>query len=233
MKNFVALALVAALLGVCGTAQAAKVWDDMSWWGNTGAEPLPQADSQGRSGYWWWPIEPPAGSDATRAMVGGGCGGVRAGADTDLWGNRGIVYHAWEKPEPPAAVTPPPPPPPAEPVPTRTKVMLNNVLFDFDKSELKPEGKQEVDKLIAEMKKYPGDAVVLHGHTCDIGDAAYNEGLGMRRANAVKNYMVEHGIAADRVKTVSHGENNPAVPNDGPANRKLNRRVEFEISMGS
>lgn len=148
--------------------------------------------------------------------------------DTELWGNRGVVYHCWEKPVPPTPPTPTPPPPAP---PTRTKPVFNNVLFDFDKAVLKPEGKAVVDQVVAEMKAHAQDTIVIEGHTCDIGSDAYNEGLGQRRADAVKSYMVENGIDAARVSSVSKGETTPAVPNDSDANRKLNRRAQFDITI--
>jgi outer membrane protein OmpA-like peptidoglycan-associated protein len=187
----------------------------MSWWGNTGATPEPVKDPRGRAGYWWWPTEPASNVN-----------------DTEVWGNRGVIYYVgWEKPAPTPPVTPPPAPEtPKEP--GRKMILLNNVLFDFDKSTLRPEGKVEIDKLVAEMKKYPGDTVVIMGHTCDIGTDAYNMGLGQRRADSVKAYMLQSGIDAGRVSTVSQGESMPAVPNSSPANRALNRRAEFNITMG-
>ncbi|MBW7864377.1 MAG: OmpA family protein [Candidatus Hydrogenedens sp.] len=220
MKKLLALTLVVALVGLCGTAQAAKSWDDMSWWGNTGATPEPQPESGtcpaqvGRTGYWWWPVEPASNVD-----------------DGELWGNRGIVYHAWEKPAPKVEEPKPEPPKPQPPKVVRTAPVLNNVLFDFDKAVLKPEGKAEVDKLVAEMKKFPKDTVVVEGHTCTVGDESYNMGLGQRRADSVQKYMLESGIDAARVQTVSFGETKPAVPNDTPANRKLNRRAEFKVTV--
>jgi len=211
MKRFVALALVAAVVGACGTAQAAKVWDDMSWWGNTGATPEPVKDSA-RSGYWWWPKEPASNA-----------------GDSELWGNRGIVYSMWEpKKEEPA----PPPPPPEKPVAvTRETPVFNNVLFDFDKSVLKAEGKAETDKVVAAMKQFSKDTLVIEGHTCNVGEEAYNMGLGQRRADAVKQYMIDSGIAASRITAQSYGESQPAVANDTPANRKLNRRAMFKVSV--
>ncbi len=211
MKKIVALALVAALFGACGTAQAAKVWDDMSWWGNTGATPDPQADSKGRSGYWWWPKDPASNA-----------------ADGELWGNRGIVYSQWIKPKP--AEKPPVPGPTPSGHVIHTAIVLNNVLFDFDKAVLKAEGKAEVGKLVAEMKKWPKDTVVINGHTCNVGADDYNMGLGQRRADAVKTYLIENGVAAGRIKTKSLGETKPAVSNDTPASRKDNRRAEFKVT---
>ncbi len=221
MKKLVILAVVIALAGACGTAHAAKSWSDMSWWGNTGAKPEPVADSKGRSGYWWWPTDG-VGGEVAKSVCG-------PDGDNNLWGNRGIVYHAWVKPEPPKVE--PPKVKDEGPKVTRTAIVLNNVLFDFDKAVLKPEGKAEVDKLIAEMKKYDKDTVAIEGHTCNIGSAEYNMGLGQRRADAVKKYMVENGIAESRIKSESFGLTRPAVPNDSNANRKLNRRAEFKIAI--
>ena len=213
MKKLVVLAVVAALFGACGTAQAAKVWDDMSWWGNTGATKAPVADSKGRSGYWWWPTE--AASNAN---------------DSELWGNRGIVYAQWTPKEETKDVVPPPPPEPPK-VETHQVPVLSNVLFDFDKSVVKPEAKATVDAAVKELVDYPKETLVIEGHTCNIGEEAYNQGLGQRRADAVKAVMVQSGIDAARITTVSFGETQPAVPNDTPDNRKLNRRAVFKFTL--
>lgn len=220
MKKALAIALIAVLVGVCGTASAAKHWDDMSWWGKTGATPDPVKDKT-RSGSWWWPKKAASNKD-----------------DNELWGNRGIVYHIMaeakkEEPKPPAPAPTPPPPPPPAPAPKvqRTAIVLNNVLFDFDKSVLKPAGKVEVDKLIGEMKAHPGDKVLIEGNTCDIGTDEYNMGLGQRRADSVKTYVTQNGVDVSRIETKSYGESKPAVPNTSSANRMLNRRAEFKITI--
>ena len=212
MKRFLALALMATLVVMCGNAQAAKHWDDMSWWGNTGATPDPVADSQGRSGYWWWPTQPASNA-----------------GDSELWGNRGIVYHSpWEKP---AAPEPAPAPAPAPAAAKRTIPVLNHVLFDFDKSVLKAEGKAATDQVSAHMKKFGKDSVLIEGHTCNVGDDAYNMGLGQRRADAVDAYLVSTGVDAGRTSTKSFGETSPVNDNSTPALRKLNRRAVFQISI--
>lgn len=216
MKKLVASALVAALWFSCGSAQAAKQWDDMTWWGNTGATPLPQPDTncgcgEPRSCYWWWPTEAASNTD-----------------DRELWGNRGIVYSCWIKPEP---VVETPTVTPEPPKIDRTIPVFNNVLFDYDKSTLKPEGKAEIDKVVAELKANPTDIAVIEGHTDSMGSDAYNMALGQRRADAVRDYMVQTGIEPARVTTQSLGESQPAVPNDTAANRKLNRRAVFRISI--
>lgn len=217
MKRVIVGVLAIAVTGVAGTVSAqtkVRSWDDLSWWAQSEATPNPVKDSR-RSGYWWWPSDPVANAD-----------------DGELWGNRGVVYGMYSPPQPP-----PPPPVKAPPMtqapkPKRSVPVLNHVLFDFDKSVLKAEGKKEVDRLVGMMKQNPGDDLVIEGHTCNVGEADYNLGLGQRRADAVRKYMIDNGMAARRIQTVSKGETEPAVPNDTPANRKLNRRVIFKYSIG-
>ncbi len=212
MRRVVIWALAVSLLLIGGKALAyePKVWEDLSWWGQSGSTPGPYKDPV-RSGYWWWPTEPAANPE-----------------DAELWGNRGVVYGMYEEVAPPP---PPPPPPPVRPTVERTVPLFEHVLFDFDKAVLKPEGKGVVDKVIANMKEFAKDTAVIEGHTCNIGTDEYNTGLGQRRADAVAKYMTDNGIDAARLKTVSLGESQPAVPNDTPANRKLNRRVEIKITI--
>ena len=214
MKKLLVVTLAVAMLAVSGSAFAqGKVWDDLSWWGQSGAKPAPVKDAV-RSGYWWWPTE--AKSNAN---------------DSELWGNRGVVYANYTEPKAAAAVVPAPPPPAPAPKVVREKPIFNHVLFDFDKAVLKPEGKAEADKVVADLKKFDKDTMVIEGHTCDIGTDSYNMGLGQRRADSVKKYMVEQGIAEGRVTTKSFGETKPAVPNDSAEHRKLNRRAMFDISV--
>ena len=216
MKKLLVCALAVAILTMGGSAFAqGKVWDDLSWWGKSGATPAPVKDArENYPGYWWWPLEPKSNAD-----------------DTDLWGNRGVVYAMFAESKPEPMPVPPQPPKGPEPAVIRTAPVLSHVLFDFDKAVLKPEGKAETDKVIADLKKFPNDTLLIDGHTCNIGTPEYNMGLGQRRADAVKKYMVEQGIAADRVQTKSLGLTQPAVPNDNNANRKLNRRVVFNVTI--
>ena len=215
MKNVLAGTLVVGLLLLCGAATAyePKVWDDLSWWGQSGATPAPVKDPV-RSGYWWWPTEPASNAD-----------------DAELWGNRGVVYNIYQPAPEEPPVTPPPPPPAEPPAKTWSKPVLNSVLFDFDKAVLKPEGQAVADEVVAHMREWEKTTVSIEGHTCDIGTDAYNMGLGQRRADAVQKYLVDSGIDAARVKAVSYGESRPAVPNDSAANRKLNRRAVFDIVL--
>ena len=135
------------------------------------------------------------------------------------------------KPEP--APTPPPPPPAAEPV----KIVLEDIHFDFDKATLTKAAKEILARDIATLKENPGVKVQIEGHTCAHGTEDYNMALGERRANAVKEYLVNEGIAADRMTTISYGETRLALPeiptakNKESKEAKTNRRVHFEVNV--
>jgi len=133
------------------------------------------------------------------------------------------------KPEP----TPPPPPPAAEPV----KITLEDIHFDFDKATLTKVAQEILARDIATLKENPGVNVQIEGHTCAHGTEDYNMALGERRANAVKEYLVNQGIAADRMTTISYGETRLAMPeiptpkNKQSTEAKANRRVHFEVNV--
>jgi outer membrane protein OmpA-like peptidoglycan-associated protein len=131
------------------------------------------------------------------------------------------------KPEP----TPPPPPPALEPV----KIILEDIHFDFDKATLTKVATGILDNNIRTLKENPGVNVQIEGHTCAHGSEDYNMALGERRANAVEEYLVNKGIAAGRMTTISYGETRLAVPEiPTPKNKeskeaKANRRIHFEV----
>lgn len=102
-------------------------------------------------------------------------------------------------------------------------------LFDFDKSVIKPEGKQILDNLVNKLKDINLEVVIAVGHTDSIGTDAYNMKLGQRRAEAVKTYLVAKGIEKNRVYTESKGERQPVADNKTAQGRAKNRRVEIEV----
>lgn len=125
---------------------------------------------------------------------------------------------------------PPPPPPPAPaPAPVEEKIVLNGIRFDFDKSVIKPEFVPVLDEAVDILKKHADKKVEIQGHTDSIGTEAYNEKLGMRRADAVKMYLVDKGVTAENLTTESFGESNPVADNDTKEGRAMNRRVEFKV----
>ncbi len=102
--------------------------------------------------------------------------------------------------------------------------------FIEGQSTLTPEQKTELNKRVAVLKKYPEMKVHLYGHTCNHGGDNINELLGFKRAQTVKDYLVQHGIEKSRILEIaSRDKSEPLVPNTSEANRKLNRRVEFRV----
>jgi outer membrane protein OmpA-like peptidoglycan-associated protein len=143
-------------------------------------------------------------------------------------------------PEPPKPVTAPPAPPsPAATLaPPRketrlvktTATMLSDAFFEFDKSTLTPAARSALDGVIARIKTsgFTGN-IRITGHTCDIGSAAYNQGLSERRANSVRNYLVTNGgLSRDVIIAEGMGLRNPRYPNTR-AERYKNRRVDLEF----
>jgi len=102
-------------------------------------------------------------------------------------------------------------------------------LFDFDKSVIKPEGRKVLDGVVSRLQDITLEVVIAVGHTDAIGTNEYNDKLGMRRAEAVKAYLVSRGIEKNRVYTESKGERQPIATNKTAAGRAQNRRVEIEV----
>ena len=100
----------------------------------------------------------------------------------------------------------------------------DRVFFDYDKSSLKPEGKDQLTKWVAFLKMYPNDQLTVEGHADERGTREYNLALGEKRASAVKEYLVANGVAAARLKTVSYGKERPAVLGSNDAAYAQNRR---------
>ena len=133
---------------------------------------------------------------------------------------------------PKAAPAPAPQPAPAPaPAPAAaTKVTYAaDAFFDFDKAVLKNEGKAKLDDLAGKVKGINLEVIIAVGHTDSVGDDAYNQKLSVRRAEAVKAYLVSKGIEKNRVYTEGKGEKQPVADNKTKEGRAKNRRVEIEV----
>ncbi len=108
-------------------------------------------------------------------------------------------------------------------------IVLNNVFFDFDKTELKPESFPELDRLVKLMNEKTTMQIEIAGHTDAVGTDDYNLMLSERRAKAVMKYFSTKGIEVTRMKVVFFGEFMPLESNESKEGRKKNRRVEFKI----
>ena len=142
----------------------------------------------------------------------------------------------------PAPPTPAPAPKPA-PKPMAEKVTFAaDVLFDFDRSVIKPDGKSKLDDLSSKMKGIDLEVVIAIGHADQIGTHAYNQTLSVRRAESVKAYLVSKGVEANRVYTEGKGETQPvtagkckSMGKEHRSNAKMveclqpDRRTEIEV----
>lgn len=106
---------------------------------------------------------------------------------------------------------------------------LRNILFDNDKSFIKPEYDNQLNEIAAIMARNPNMRLRLDGHTDHNASNAYNQKLSERRVNAVKAALMERGVDGTRLSTDHHGEEQPTVPNTSPENLHLNRRVEMNV----
>lgn len=109
------------------------------------------------------------------------------------------------------------------------KVVLNNVFFDVDKYDLKPESKVEMNKLFTFLEANPNIKIEIGGHTDNTGNPQANQVLSENRAKAVYNYLVAKGIAQERLKYKGYGATQPIAPNDTEEGRRKNRRTEYRI----
>ncbi len=110
------------------------------------------------------------------------------------------------------------------------KVTLDtDTYFDFDKATLKPEGRRKLDELAQRLAAMQLEVVVATGHTDAIGTKKYNQGLSVRRAQAVKAFLENKGLPVDKIFTTGKGETQPVASNKTREGRAKNRRVEVEV----
>jgi outer membrane protein OmpA-like peptidoglycan-associated protein len=104
-----------------------------------------------------------------------------------------------------------------------------DVLFDFDKADLKPAAEAQLDNLLTVVNSRPNASVAIEGHTDVRGDAPYNQALSQRRAESVRAWLGGHGVAAGRVTATGAGESRPVKTGSSEADHQANRRVEIRI----
>ena len=137
------------------------------------------------------------------------------------WGNRCISfrnYIRFDRPEIALAEGPAKPYPPFKPI-----------YFDLDKSVLRPDGIVICEQVLDFMTENPEKRVRVEGNCCDLASNPYNIALGQRRADAVKTYLVDHGIDASQIETASYGEERRVTT--APDERPLNRRADVIVKI--
>ena len=124
-----------------------------------------------------------------------------------------------------------PPPPVEQPKgPTDDELFLREVqdaYFDYDKADIRPDARTALSKTADFLKAHPSIKATIEGHCDERGSTEYNLGLGVRRANAVKQYVVSLGVAADRLNTTSFGKEKPFCTESNEACWQQNRRGHF------
>jgi outer membrane protein OmpA-like peptidoglycan-associated protein len=108
-------------------------------------------------------------------------------------------------------------------------IRLEMVHFDFDKNSIKKIYMPVLDQHAAYLNEHPPSSVVVEGHTDSMGSDAYNQKLSERRANAVRDYLIQKGIASSRIQVAGFGEKRPIDDNKTAEGRAMNRRAELEV----
>ena len=116
-----------------------------------------------------------------------------------------------------------------EPVRSGRTVVLNNLFFDTNKYDLKPQSRTELNRLIEFLLKYRDVQIQVSGYTDNIGAPEANLQLSQLRAQSVVVYLSGHGISLTRLRSKGYGDGHPLAPNDTEAHRQLNRRIELHI----
>jgi len=130
-----------------------------------------------------------------------------------------------------AAPPPPPPPPPPKVFSEELARRVQDAYFDYDMSDIRDDARatltSNADALKAMFREFPNSRVVIEGHCDERGSAEYNLGLGDRRANAAKEFLVQLGVAADRLSVISYGKERPQCTESNEGCWQRNRRAHF------
>ena len=118
---------------------------------------------------------------------------------------------------------------PLNPILSGEKIILKNIFFETAKYDLKQQSKVELDKLVAFLTKNKNLTIEIGGHTDSDGNPQLNLTLSKNRANSVKEYLVEHGIPSERLRSKGYGSKEPIADNESATGKAKNRRTEFKI----
>ena len=161
-----------------------------------------------------------------------GSGDGDSGASNQSSGTKG--ERSGEGSLPPPSLPPPPPPlPPLSSEPG--EIILRGVPFEFNARQIQPEFLVVLNETVRILQEKPDVSVLIEGHTDAVGSGPANLTLSKKRAEAVRNYLVGQGVAAERLHVAGRGESDPLAPNtradgsDDPQGRAINRRVELSV----
>jgi outer membrane protein OmpA-like peptidoglycan-associated protein len=156
---------------------------------------------------------------------------VRGDTDDLTYLLTGLSYEHRFLPPPPPPPAPvvaeaPPPPPPAP----KKKIVLRGVNFDFDKANIRADAEPILDAAASTLQAEQPVSIAVEGHTDSTGSDEYNQGLSIRRAAAVRDYLEKKGIDPGRMTIEGYGETKPVASNDTDEGRAQNRRVELRVA---
>ncbi|MEP2298040.1 OmpA family protein, partial [Algoriphagus sp.] len=115
------------------------------------------------------------------------------------------------------------------PVASGEEFVFENVFFEFDQYDLRPESVSSLSRLVKFLAENPNVNILISGHTDNVGSATYNINLSLQRAKSVQEYLINHGFHEARVMVEGKGDTNPMVPNTTAENQALNRRITIKI----
>jgi outer membrane protein OmpA-like peptidoglycan-associated protein/LysM repeat protein len=182
---------------------------EFSWW-PTDAQPSPVKDEK-QDGYWWWPTQP--------------------GQSGPLWGNRGYIFMQkvifdYKSDELP----------PAKPQEMRASLIIKKIVknvkvyFDYNKTDIRPDAAKILIAAVGTLKRNPETDILITGN-CDLrGSENYNEKLGRQRADAVKTYMIDNGVAESRIRIISRGKLDAVAPLTDLVGMQKDRNAQFMIA---
>ncbi len=200
----------------------------------------PSTIQRGRSATLRWSVD-----NATDISINQGIGAVQAQGTREVFPNDTTTYTLSAKgpggtdsrSATVSVTVPPPPPPPPPPKPPRKTLSemlsteVQDAYFDYDKSDIRGDARDVLTKDAAALKTlisdYPSGTIVIEGHCDERGSAEYNLGLGDRRASSAKDFLVQLGVPADRMKTISYGKERPVCTESNETCWQRNRHVHF------
>jgi peptidoglycan-associated lipoprotein len=202
----------------------------------------PSTIMRGESSTLKWNVE-----NATSVSIEPGIGTVPASGSRQVFPGNNTTYTlnamgAGGNDSSTATVTvtappPPPPPPPAVPRKTITERLsteVQDIFYDYDKSDVREDARAQLtrnaDALKSILNDFNGAVISVEGHCDERGSAEYNLGLGDRRSTSAKEFLVQLGVPADRLKTISYGKERPQCTESNESCWQKNRRAHFSAT---
>ncbi|MFH1189623.1 MAG: OmpA family protein [Candidatus Omnitrophota bacterium] len=188
-----------------------KLQEKFSWWGTSDAQPAPVRDPE-RGGYWWMPKHPGPKSPAK-------------------WGNGGYIYvykiiFDYKEEELPA-----PKPKEMRPSLLIKKIIKNvKIYFDYDKAEIRDDAAAILANAADLLKRNEETSILITGNCDARGSEKYNDKLGKNRGQSVKSYMLEHGVADERIKIISRGKLDALAPVTDLEGMQKDRNAQFMVA---